>query len=43
MDLYHIYYSVIKHKYAGITDQRNALAVDHKGWLDQVKVLQISF
>jgi hypothetical protein len=27
MDLYHTY-SVIKYKYIGITDERNALAVD---------------
>jgi hypothetical protein len=28
--LYHIY-SAIKYKYIGVTDERNALAVDHEG------------
>jgi hypothetical protein len=49
MNLYHIY-SVIKCKYVGITDEKNALAVDHQGRLDhllpsldQLKALEISF
>jgi hypothetical protein len=32
MDLYNIY-SVIKYKYAGVTDERNVLAVDYYGQL----------
>jgi hypothetical protein len=49
MVLYHIY-SVIKYKYVGVTDVRNALAVDRQGRLDhllpsldQLEALQISF
>jgi hypothetical protein len=42
MDLYHIY-SVTKYKYAGVTDERNAPAVDRQGRLDQLEALHISF
>jgi hypothetical protein len=48
MDLYHIY-SVIKYKHIGITDKRNALAMDGQGQLDhlpsldQLEALHISF
>jgi hypothetical protein len=31
MDLYHIY-SAIKYKYAGVTDERNALALLLQWW-----------
>jgi hypothetical protein len=33
MDLYHIY-CVIKYEYVGVSDERNALAVDRQGRLD---------
>lgn len=33
MDLYH-FYSVIKFKYVGVTDERNILTVDLQGLLD---------
>jgi hypothetical protein len=49
MDLYQIY-SVMAYKYIGVTDERNALAVDCQGELDhhlphlnRLKAMQNSF
>jgi hypothetical protein len=35
MNLYNIY-SLIHYNYVGVTDERNALAVDPLGWLDVI-------